>query len=124
MNTLIAIAAGGALGAVLRYLSSTAIYRWLGTDFPWGTLVVNVAGSLVMGLLSVLLLERSMIEPQWRAFLMIGLLGAFTTFSTFSMETLNLIHDGQLTKASLNMIASVILCVTAAWLGVITGRQL
>lgn len=124
MNTLIAIAAGGALGAVLRYLSSTAIYRWLGTDFPWGTLVVNVAGSLAMGLLSVLLLERSMIEPQWRAFLMIGLLGAFTTFSTFSMETLNLIHDGQLVRAVLNMIASVLLCVLAAWLGVLTGRQL
>ncbi len=119
---LIAIAAGGALGAVMRYLVSNGIYSWLGRGFPWGTMTVNVLGSLVMGLLFVLLTERLALGPQWRAFLLIGFLGAFTTFSTFSMETLNLLEGGEVVRAVLNMVGSVVICVGAAWLGVIVGR--
>ena len=124
VSQLIAIAAGGAIGAVLRYLGANAVYKWLGTGFPWGTLAVNIVGSLLMGFLSVMLLERALLDASWRAVLMVGLLGAFTTFSTFSMETLNLLQSGQLMKAGLNMLLSVVLCVMAAWIGVLAGRQL
>ncbi len=124
MSQILAIAAGGAAGALLRFWTSGLIYARLGTDFPYGTLVVNVTGSLLMGFLYVLLLERFSLGPEWRAVLLIGLLGAFTTFSTFSIETLNLIESGFLVRAGLNIIASVVLCLFAAWLGLIAGRQI
>lgn len=124
MKQLLAIAAGGALGAVLRYGMSSGISQWLGRGFPYGTLSVNVFGSLLMGLLYVLLIDRMSLSPEWRAALLIGLLGAFTTFSTFSMETLNLIEEGEMIKAALNILLSVVLCLGATWLGVMAGRQL
>ena len=124
MYQAMAIAAGGALGALLRYWSSLAVHAMAGRGFPYGTLFVNVVGSLAIGLLAVLLLERSAAGPAMRAFLMIGFLGAFTTFSTFSLETLNLIEAGELGKAVLNMLLSVLLCVGAAALGMMIGRQL
>ncbi len=123
MQTL-AIALGGAAGALMRYWVSTAVYGWLGKGFPWGTLAVNFGGSLFMGLLYILLLERLTTGPEIRAFLLIGFLGAFTTFSTFSIETFNLIEQAEIGKALLNMGASVALCLLAAWAGVILGRQL
>ncbi len=123
MQTL-AIAAGGATGALMRFWVSTATYAWLGRDFPWGTLMVNVVGSFAMGLLYILFIERLTAGPELRAFLLIGLLGAFTTFSTFSIETFNLVEEAQIGKALLNAGGSVIICVAAAWLGVIAGRQL
>lgn len=119
-----AIAVGGAVGAVLRYGMSNGITQWLGRGFPYGTLSVNVLGSLLMGLLYVLLIDRIAVSAEWRAALLIGLLGAFTTFSTFSMETLNLIEQGALLKAALNIILSVVLCLGATWIGVLAGRQL
>lgn len=121
---LLAIATGGAAGAVLRFLMSGWIYSWLGRGFPYGTLVVNVIGSLLMGLLSVLLIERLSLGPEWRAAILIGLLGGFTTFSTFSIETLNLIESGEHAKALANVVLSVVLCIAAAWAGVIAGRQI
>ena len=124
MNQLIAIAAGGALGAVFRFWASTAVYALLGRGFPYGTLVVNLVGSFLMGLLSVLLIERLSSAPEWRAAILVGFLGAFTTFSTFSMETLNLIEQGAHLRAGLNMFLSVVLCVSAAWVGLVLGRQL
>jgi len=120
----LAIAAGGALGALMRFWVSTAVYGWLGRGFPWGTLAVNVLGSLVMGVLYILMLERFTTGPEVRALLLIGFLGAFTTFSTFSIETFNLIEQAEIGKALLNMAVSVIACVLAAWAGVILGRQL
>ncbi len=119
-----AIAGGGAVGALLRFWVSTWIYARLGRDFPWGTLVVNVAGSLLMGMLYVLLIERLSVPPVWRAALLVGLLGAFTTFSTFSIETLNLIEGGALLKALMNISLSVILCLFGAWLGMVLGRTI
>ena len=119
-----AIAGGGAVGALMRYWVSTAVYGWLGRGFPWGTLAVNVIGSFVMGLLTVLLIERLDSLPETRAFLLIGLLGAFTTFSTFSVETLMLIESGAWQRALANAVASVLVCVLAAAFGLFMGRQL
>jgi len=124
MNNLLAIAIGGSLGAVMRYLTSTSVHRVFGAEFPYGTLTVNVVGSLLMGFISILLLERFMLADYWRAIIIIGFLGAFTTFSTFSMETFNLIQTGEMAKAFLNMFISIMLCLVATWLGVIAGRQL
>ncbi len=120
----ISIALGGALGALMRYWVSTAAYALLGRQFPWGTLVVNVAGSFLMGLLTMLLLERLVSGVEVRAFLLIGFLGAFTTFSTFSMETFNLLEQGDTTTAILNITVSVVACLTATLLGVWLGRSL
>jgi len=124
MNQVLAIAGGGAAGALLRYWISTGVYLLAGRNFPYGTLVVNVLGSLLMGFLYIWLLERTLAGATLRAFVLIGLLGAFTTFSTFSMETLNLMEAGHLGKAVMNMLISVVLCVGAAALGVMLARQL
>ena len=124
MQQILAIAGGGALGAVLRFGMSNAVYRMLGRDFPYGTLAVNVLGSLLMGFLYVVLLERLVISAEWRAALLIGLLGAFTTFSTFSFETVALFESGEPVKAITNIALSVFLCLAATWLGLSLGRQL
>jgi CrcB protein len=124
MNHVFAIAGGGAVGAVLRYWVSNWVYTFSGKGFPYGTLAVNVLGSLLMGFLFVWLLERLSNELTLRAFLLIGLLGAFTTFSTFSIETLNLIETGQLARALANVLLSVALCLAAASLGVLLARQI
>ena len=120
---VLAIAAGGALGALLRFWMSNGIYALLGRNFPYGTLAVNVLGSLLMGFLYVMLVDKLALGPQWRAALLIGLLGAFTTFSTFSMETLNLVEAGEVFKALLNVLLSVSLCLAATWFGVLAGRS-
>lgn len=124
MQQLLAIAGGGALGAVLRFGIASNIYRWLGRDFPYGILVVNVAGSLLMGLMFALIVERGVISMEWRGIVMVGFLGAFTTFSTFSMETILLLEAGEPVKAGLNVLLSVMLCLGATWFGLVLGRQL
>jgi len=120
----LSIAAGGAVGAVLRYWVSIGVYGMLGRGFPYGTLAVNVLGSLSMGLLYVLFLERMTVAPEVRGAILIGLLGAFTTFSTFSIETLNLIEQADYLKALLNVVISVLACLGAVWAGVVIGREL
>jgi CrcB protein len=124
VNQVIAIAVGGAVGCVLRFWMSTGVYQLLGRDFPYGTLAVNVLGSLTIGVLYVLLQERLSLDSTWRALLLIGLLGGFTTFSAFAIETVNLIEQNEIIKALGNMLLSVILCVGGAWLGVLAGRSL
>ena len=124
MIQLIAIASGGATGALFRFWVSNGVYSLLGRGFPYGTLAVNVLGSLVMGFLYVLLLERTTVSPELRGGLLIGFLGAFTTFSTFSIETLNLLEQAELLKAGLNILLSVVACVLACWFGLMVGRQL
>ncbi len=124
MTQVLAIAAGGAAGAVLRFWVSSGVYALVGRGFPYGTLAVNVGGSLIMGLLYVLMLDRMSVAPEWRGAILIGLLGGFTTFSTFSIETLNLIEQADYLKAALNMVVSVVACLAAVWLGVLIGRQI
>jgi len=121
---LLTIAGGGALGAILRFGMSSYVYRLLGRDFPYGTLAVNMIGSLLMGLLFILFVERGLVSAEWRSAIIIGFLGAFTTFSTFSIETLVLLESGELSKAALNVVLSVSLCLLATWLGLVIGRQL
>ncbi len=123
MTQLAFIAAGGATGALMRYWMSNGIYALLGRGFPYGTLTVNVVGSLFMGFCYVFMIERMDISVEWRAGLLIGLLGAFTTFSTFSIETLNLLEAGEQLKAGLNILLSVTLCILGCWLGMIVGRN-
>jgi CrcB protein len=123
MNQLLAIAAGGAVGSVLRFLMSTWVHSFAGRGFPYGTMTVNVLGSLVMGFLFVLFLDRLTDNAVLRAGILIGALGGFTTFSSFSIETFNLIEQGAVLKALLNMAGSLVLCVGATWIGVIIGRQ-
>lgn len=94
MNTVLAVAAGGALGAVARHLTVLASARWFGPDFPWGTVVVNLVGSLLMGLLVGAFAHFSGASQTLRAFLAIGFLGSFTTFSTFSLDAVTLAERG------------------------------
>ncbi|MCI0506882.1 MAG: fluoride efflux transporter CrcB [Gammaproteobacteria bacterium] len=122
--TFAAIASGGALGALLRFWVSSGIHHIFGRSFPYGTLTVNVLGSLSVGLLYVLFNEKFALAAHWRALLIVGVLGAFTTFSTFSIETLELLEKRDLLKALLNVILNVGLCVFAAWIGVLLARAL
>ncbi|WP_420831678.1 fluoride efflux transporter CrcB [Bathymodiolus japonicus methanotrophic gill symbiont] len=125
MNHLIAVALGGALGASLRFLVSSGVYQWLGRGFPYGTLSVNILGSFLIGLMTeALILQRIAITMEYRAALLVGVFGSFTTFSTFSLETLYLIEQGNLLKASLNVLISVFACLFAVWLGLLLGRTL
>ncbi len=124
MVRVLAIAGGGALGAVLRYWVSSGTHALLGRGFPYGTLVVNVLGSFAIGFLFVFFLERMALSGEWRAGILVGVLGAFTTFSTFSIETLNLLEEGAHLKASLNVALSVALCLAGAWFGLLLGRTL
>lgn len=124
MNQLPAIAIGGATGAIFRYLVSTGVYSLFGREFPYGTLAVNVLGSLLMGFLFVLLVERMDMTPVIRAAILIGFLGSFTTFSTFSMETLTLLENREHLKAFMNVFMSMSLCISATWFGLIIGRQI
>lgn len=119
-----AIAAGGALSAVSRFAVSHQTYQWLGRDFAWGTLSVNVIGSFVMGLVAVLLVDKLGASNEWRSFIMVGFLGAFTTFSTFSYETMQYIEVGEMNKALMNIAVSVITCVVAVWLGMLAARKI
>ena len=122
MLNVIAIAIGGALGALLRYGFASGAQHWLGKGFPYGTLIVNIIGSFLIGAVYAALIERAALSEAWRSFLIIGLLGAFTTFSTFSFETVSLIQSGALIKAALNVLLSVGLCIGLCWLGMLSGR--
>ncbi|WP_054774923.1 fluoride efflux transporter CrcB [Methylogaea oryzae] len=113
MHPALAVAVGGAVGSVARYWTSLAVYQWLGRDFPYGTLAVNVAGGLLMGFLTELLVARYAVAVEWRLLVLVGFLGGFTTFSTFSMDTWILLQEGEFAKAGLNALASVLLCLVA-----------
>ena len=124
INTLL-IFLGAGVGGVFRYGVSNGVHWFLGRQFPYGTLVVNASGSFLMGLLFTLLLERfEGIGPQLRSLLLVGFLGGYTTFSSFSIETLNLFESGAFVSAIVNIFVSVTLCLTLTWLGILGGRQL
>jgi len=110
---------GGALGSMGRYWCSGVAARLVGETFPWGTLFVNVTGSLLIGFFATLTGPdgRIFAGTTTRQFFMLGIFGGFTTFSSFSLQTLNLVQDGELLQAGGNIIGSVLLCLIAVWLG-------
>lgn len=121
-SLLFVVAVGGAVGAVLRFMVTSAVPRWLGHGFPWGTMVVNVVGSLLMGLLIDILARRWSAPAEARVFLVTGVLGAFTTFSTFSLDIVTLYERGALGLAAAYTLGSVTLGVAALFIGLWMGR--
>ena len=122
--TLASIAAGGAIGSILRYLVQIQCVYWFGSKFPYGTIVVNTGGSLLIGFLSIVLLERYIVSDEIRLALLTGLLGGFTTFSAFSLETLDLVQQGSFLGAVGNITLSIALCIVACFLGVTLARAI
>lgn len=118
------ISLGGILGANARYLLGTWIAQRYGTSFPYGTLVINISGSFVIGLFLTLISERFVVHPNWRLFFAVGFLGAYTTFSTFSYESVVLIQNGSWWLGLVNMVGSVVLGPVAVVLGMAVARLL
>ncbi|RMD92885.1 MAG: fluoride efflux transporter CrcB [Calditrichaeota bacterium] len=122
MFKIIVVGLGGFLGAISRYIISGFIYRLLGDRFPYGTLFVNVLGCFLIGLIVTITEERFFVNPTIRIFLTVGLLGAFTTFSTFGYETIELIRQGSHFAALANVIYSVLNGLAAVYVGMVIGR--
>jgi CrcB protein len=120
--TYVLIAIGGATGALARYVLDTLISERAGGLFPWGTLVVNVSGSFVLGVLYALTVERGVLPPEARAALLIGFLGAYTTFSTFMLESFRLVEEEAYMAALVNTAGSVVLGFAAVVAGIAIGR--
>ncbi|GAB4325010.1 MAG: fluoride efflux transporter CrcB [Dehalococcoidia bacterium] len=116
------IIAGAAMGAPLRYFLQGRVQDAIGPGFPYGTLVVNLTGCMVMGLLATLAEERGLLGRDARIFLLVGFLGSYTTFSTFGWETLELLRDNEVLRASINVAASAVGGIVAAWLGTLLAR--
>lgn len=124
MKYLLFIALGGATGAVARYLLAGWAHRLWEGHLPVGTLLVNVIGSFAIGVVYVLLVEKDLLHPDWRGVLMVGFLGAFTTFSTFSLETISLLESGHAGLAAGYMLASAVACVLVAGAAIQLTRAL
>ena len=115
---------GGAFGALARFILSTKVTEKFGHAFPFGTLSVNVIGSFLMGFLTIIVIEKLALGPLFRLALFVGFLGAFTTVSSFSLDTLNLFEQGNYLHAIFNIFITVLLSVLAVWLGVVMGKVL
>jgi CrcB protein len=126
MGLYIWIAIGSALGGISRYACSGLSARLIGETFPWGTFLVNVVGSFIIGFFATLTEPdgRFYMSSTTRQFVMTGFCGGFTTFSSFSLQTLNLIHDGEMVRAGANIGASVVCCLIAVWAGYLVAASL
>ena len=122
----LAIAAGGAVGTIGRYFFSGLLANAIGQTFPWGTLFVNATGSFIIGLFAALTGPdgRFLVSGMTRQFVMVGVCGGYTTFSSFSIQTLNLMNDGEWLQAGGNVVGSVVLCLLFVWIGAAAGAAL
>jgi CrcB protein len=121
MNVLL-VFAGGGLGAATRYLLQGFVYRVVGSEFPYGTMVVNILGCFLIGMVMSSLEERFTATPSLRIFLTIGVLGGFTTFSSFTYESLALLREGDVFAGLSNIFGSMVGCLAATWMGTLVGR--
>jgi CrcB protein len=123
MQNLLLIAVFGAAGCVFRYLLSGFVYRFTGGSFPAGTLVVNLIGAFLIGLIMEFSIRSALLPPSLRIGLTVGFLGGLTTFSTFSYETFRLLEEGEVLLVAVNVLASVALCLLFTWLGIAAARH-
>jgi CrcB protein len=124
VERFVLVAVGGAAGSVLRYLTAGLALRWLGVDFPYGTLIVNVVGSFFIGLAQALAEDAAVLPEPARLFLSAGVLGGFTTYSAFSFETVRLIELAAYGRAVTNVTVTTLVCLAVCMLGVAAGRSL
>jgi len=124
LDRYLMVLVGGGVGALMRYIAGMTIAARIGGRFPLGTLVINVTGSFLIGILMPLLTERFQPHPNWRLLLVVGVLGGYTTFSTFEYETFRAVQDGGKWIGLVNVVASVVLGYVAVWIGsAIVGRH-
>ena len=124
LANILVVFLGGGLGATLRYGLSGSVYRFVGADFPYGTMLVNAVGSFLIGFLMTFFEDRFVVQPALRVFLTVGVLGGFTTFSTFSYETVMLMKEAAYLQATANILSTVLICLGGCWTGSIIGRTL
>jgi CrcB protein len=122
VERVVLVAIGGGVGSVLRYLTSGVAARWLGLDFPYGTLIVNVTGSFLIGLVQALAQEAAVLPEPARLFLSVGILGGFTTYSAFSYETVRLVELDAFGRALANVVITTLVCLGVCALGLAAGR--
>jgi fluoride exporter len=122
VNGVVLVAIGGAAGSVLRYLTNGLAVRWLGLDFPYGTLIVNIVGSLLIGLVQALAEKSTVLPEPARLFLSVGVMGGFTTYSAFSYETVRLAELDAFGRAVLNVVVTTLVCLGVCVLGLAAGR--
>ena len=117
LYTLFFVSIGGALGASSRYLFTELFFFLFGRQFIYGILIVNVLGSFIMGIVAAMFIQGTLVTMPWKPMLSVGFLGALTTFSTFSLDNYVFLQNGEYSKAAMNIILNVILCLGAVWLG-------
>ena len=124
MKPVLLVALGGALGSVLRYLTGVVAARWLGLEFPWGTLIVNLVGSFLIGVVNELASDAFTLSPEARLFLAAGVMGGLTTYSTFSYETVRLMEAQAWTSAWINVVVTTAICVGLCFGGIAAVRSI
>lgn len=123
MKEMLAIAIGGSIGAICRWSMVLVVQRWFGAGYPWATLIINALGSFMLGFVVVWFLDRAHLSDLFRLMLTVGLLSSFTTFSTFSVETVRLMEQGSIAATLLHVVGSLVICVGMAWLGMLLAKM-
>jgi len=124
MGKYLAVGVGGFVGSIARFWLAVYVGQRMGTRFPYGTFLINISGSFLIGLVMTILTERTHLSPTYRYLIPIGFIGGYTTFSTFEYETLRAIQDGQLTIGLLNIVLSVVFGFVMVWTGAIVGKAI